>query len=171
MCDVRVSIGLLLYNLFPTLDTFTDLAYILGEKFFNKTLFILPNFIFFHILYRMHLRPYLMVALINLGGTFHASFEKESSTKTRSTIHDHTTYVASHRRELYLHKLLCTYSLIVSLLRIIALLIFTFFWLFIGLLLFATKAFSVSTMANFWMKYWVWTRLIIIEKDCILKDE
>jgi len=46
--------------------------------------------------------------------------------------------------------------LIISLLRIIALLIFTFFWLFIGLLLFATKAFAVSTVSNFWIKYWVW---------------
>ena len=35
---------------------------------------------------------------------------------------------------------------------------FSIVWLTFGLILFATKAFAVSKVANFWVRYWTWDK-------------
>ena len=142
----KVSFGLFLYTLFPTMDSLTDLAYLLSESFYNwniliiaVTCFIAPNFVFCQILHRKNIQPFLYTHFWRIKIPTMLKFEEVDN-------------IFKFVYTLVLYVLFLLPNLVLN----TPTFVFSIVWFCFGLLLFATKAFAVCKVANFWVRYWTW---------------
>ena len=128
------------------MDSLTDLAYLLSESFYNwniliiaVTCFIAPNFVFCQILYRKNIQPFLYTHFWRIKIPNFLKFEEVDN--IFKFVYTLVLYIVFLLPNLVLNAPTFVFSIV---------------WFCFGLLLFATKAFAVCKVANFWVRFWTW---------------
>ena len=133
----KISIGLLAYVIIPLVDSLSDLAFIISQRFYSIGLFVpmvvcfcLPGLFFFKTLADKHASPRFYLVPM-----------------PASLIFDHYDTL---------------YKLILGVLTLIPFLFLNspllLPWMIIGILLYSTKAFAVRPVSNLWLHLWTGDR-------------
>jgi hypothetical protein len=129
----KVVIGMLLYCAIPVMDTFTDLAFIMTNQFVAEwllvaswTVFVLPNFAFFYLLYKRNiLWPAMPVPL------------------PKSIDFSDADNVGKGILSLILVSPFVVLNFIILSFKVL-----------VGMYLYTTKSLCIGTLANWWFRWW-----------------
>eukprot|EP01031_Cornospumella_fuschlensis_P024809 gene24809-29980_t len=172
MSSSKQSVAIFVNLVFPTLDVFSDLAYLLTNEFYNLTLFILclvfvllPSYSFVKTLFERRARPCLYVKLSNIWWLEagreedHICFPKFPLFKSSggrlpflsSTEHSSFPSVVA---ELVAWIIAIVSQILTVVFFLPANVLFLGFWFLVGVFLHLTKMLTVGKVWNAWFSIW-----------------